>query len=1121
MANGIAEDIKRIRNFESLLKYLQRNLDWPIDLEEIEDMAFEYKPEELGLDNSCKVQIQEIRLLRPFTTNQPWGVFWIEFENRQLPVVVMRRILRALVPKKRATARAADRAVWNLKDLLFVSSLGEKGRRRITFSHFREEKDAEPTLETFSWDDSETHLYYLKELHMDRLRWPSNTSDVEGWRRQWSAAFSAGHRQPIRTAQDLSQKLAELARRTRDLVIEVMKYELKDGPLHRLFESFQKVLIHDLKEEGFADMVAQTIAYGLFSARCTGQQVLGLAHLEAMVPNTNRFLKELFAELASISGHKRGQINFDDLGLSEMVDLLRNTNIEAVLEDFGRQSGGGKEDPVVHFYETFLHVYDKQQKVQRGVFYTPKPVVSFIVRSVHEILQKEFALPDGLADTTTWGEMAARHPDLKIPAGMKPDDPFVQILDPATGTGTFLEEVIDVIHRAMSAKWGKQGLSAAQQRRSWNDYVPKHLLPRVHGFELMMAPYSVAHMKLGLKLRQTGYEFQSNQSLRVYLTNALDAPEKGNLRLGFLPSFLSHEVMQADAVKEKKAATVVIGNPPYSLLSANLKPQHRALIEPYKFIEGTRIKERAALQLEKNLNDDYVKFLRLAQSLIDRTKVGVLGMITNHSFLDNPTMRGVRCSLMVSASHVWITDLHGNSTKKEDAPDNRNDVNVFQIKQGVAITFLARTSRSVTSCLVRHHDLWGLREPKEDFLSANDVYSISWQQLNPTREYFLFIPQSMPLKHEFETFVGLPEVMPINGAGYITARDNLVVDFDRNVLIDRIRRFKSSRKDDALLLEEFKVAVKKGWDVGRARKNLKQVDLEKAVIQTNYRPFDERWIFFDSTLVWGRSWPTMKHLVRQPRNLSLLATRLTKDQWDVWVARTVSSHKAMSAYDTNSVFPLYLVGDGDDCQKEMLRDIKVNFTPKFLKSLADTLGLPQAGEFGMPSGISPEDIFHYIYAVFWSPGYRARYSEALRMSFPRVPLPTSAALFRALSGLGAELTALHLLESPLLDKCRTRYVGRRNPVIEKVQWSGGTVWLDGRESTGFTGISERLWNFHVGGYQVCSKWLKDRKNMPLSNDAILHYQRIVAALEATTRLMEKVDHVIGQHGRWPFVKPRG
>jgi hypothetical protein len=620
MALGIAEEIGKIRDFESLLKYLQKDLDWPIDLAEVDELTFEYQPEELGLDEDCQVKIREIKHLRPLTTNQPWGVFWIEFESRHLPVVVMRRILRALVPKKRASARAADRAVWNCKDLLFISSLGEHGHRRITFSHFREETGAEPTLETFSWDERETHFYYLERLHMDRLQWPADTTDLDRWRRQWAAAFTAGYREPIRTSKDLSERLAALAARTRDLVLQVLKYERPDGPLHGLLESFQRALIHDLTAEGFADMVAQTIAYGLFSARCTGEEVLGLAHLEAMVPNTNRFLKDLFAQLAAISGHRKGQINFDDLGLSEMVTLLRNTNIEAVLEDFGRQSGGGKEDPVIHFYETFLTIYDRDQKVQRGVFYTPKPVVSFIVRSVHEILQREFGLADGLADTTTWGEMAARLPGLVIPKEAKPSEPFVQILDPATGTGTFLEEVVEVVHATMAAKWKNQKKNRAEIEEAWNEYVPKHLLPRIRGFELMMAPYAVAHMKIGLRLRQTGYRFESTERLRVFLTNTLEPPEKGTRKLDFLPDFLSQEAMQADVVKEKKAITVVIGNPPYSGHSANkgdwiydlMRSRLRDGADSFFNVDGKPLGERNP----KWLNDDYVKFIRYGQSRI-------------------------------------------------------------------------------------------------------------------------------------------------------------------------------------------------------------------------------------------------------------------------------------------------------------------------------------------------------------------------------------------------------------------------------------------------------------------------------------------------------------------------
>jgi hypothetical protein len=329
MALAIGLNPGHIKDFRTFLTYLRESLDWPLDLADVDELTFDYEPEELELDEEYRVKIRQIKHLRPFSTNQPWGIFWIDFENRQLPVVVMRRILRALVPKRRVSARASDRAVWNLRDLLFMSALGESGYRRITFSHFREVPDATPMLETFSWDDRETHFYYLERLHLERLHWPADTSDVEGWRRQWAGAFTSAYREPVRTSQDLSMRLAALAARTRDLTLQVLKYEREDGPLHGLLEAFQRVLIHDLTPEGFADTAAQTIAYGLFSARCTGEPVGGLARLSAMVPNTNRFLKDLFAQLAALSGHRKGQLDFDDLGLSEMVRLLQNTNIEA------------------------------------------------------------------------------------------------------------------------------------------------------------------------------------------------------------------------------------------------------------------------------------------------------------------------------------------------------------------------------------------------------------------------------------------------------------------------------------------------------------------------------------------------------------------------------------------------------------------------------------------------------------------------------------------------------------------------------------------------------------------------------------------------------------------------
>lgn len=1121
MAQALAEDIGKIRDFRTLLTYLQENLDWPIDMAEVEELTFEYQPEELGLDEECKVKIREIKHLRPFTTNQPWGVFWIEFENRQLPVIVMRRILRALVPKKRSSARAADRAVWNLKDLLFISSLGETGRRRITFSHFREEKDAEPTLETFSWDDRETHFHYLKGLHLDRLRWPASTSDTAAWRLQWVSAFTTGYREPIRTAKDLSEKLASLAARTRDLVRGALKYERSDGPLHGLFESFQKVLIHDLEEDGFADMVSQTIAYGLFSARCTGQEVLGLAHLEAMVPNTNRFLKELFAELARISGQKKGQINFDDLGLSEMVDLLRNTNIESVLEDFGRQSGGGKEDPVVHFYETFLHVYDKQQKVQRGVFYTPKPVVSFIVRSVHEILQKEFGLPDGLADITTWGEIADRNPTVKIPAGAKADGPFVQILDPATGTGTFLEEVIDVIHKTMSAKWRKQGIGAQQQIAAWNEYVPKHLLPRLHGFELMMAPYSVAHMKLGLKLRQTGYEFKSTQQLRIYLTNTLEPPEKGNRKLGFLPDFLSHESMQADALKEGKPITVIIGNPPYSAMSANLSDEARSIVDLYRSLNGQRIKERSMLQFEKNIQDDYIKFISIAQRFILQSGAGVVGLITNHSYLDGPTLRGMRASLLDTFETVSVIDLHGNGNKKEVPPTGDTDQNVFDILQGTAISLLRVRRRKTTgSGKLWWAELWGSRDSKYEVLLRNSVRSVGLVECTPRSPYYFFLSNASAGPPDWAYGIPLNEIFTRYSTGTETGFDELMIDFESAELRKKIRAFTDPGAPRASIKSEWQI------DGGHAEvllDNRKSFDVEhigRYVLPFQFRAFDYRKAYLKKDLLKTNSFNVMEHLsVETP---GIVATRQTKERFGIFVVAGFCGHKCTSGYDRSYAFPAWT---GPNC--EGLLPARTSLMNEgFIKRARATL---VAGPAKYTA--SERDLFHYIVALLSSPRYEDRYRENLKREFPRVFLTADAVLFHKMTQFGADLSALFLLaENYAYASWNSPHATNKNPLrLDAVSLQGskrsevdaGYPHHDGRRvyinpSTWFDGVEDSCWSAHVGAFQICEKWLKDRRGRSLSASELEHYSRVVNAIRGIRRVREAIDVAIIKAGGWPL-----
>ncbi|MEP0806643.1 MAG: N-6 DNA methylase [Chloroflexota bacterium] len=676
-------DLRRIKTFPQLIKYLRTELGWPVDEEQADDLTFDYSPEELGLDAKSAVKVRSAKQLRPLVSGQPWGIFWIDFEPKKLPVTVMRRILNQLAAKKRGGTSA--QAAWNLEDLLFISAVGSEksDQREIAFAHFHQEQGDLPTLRVLGWDGADTPLKmdYVAKTLKEKLRWPPNPQDAQTWRETWAQAFRHKPGHVIRTADALAARLAELARNIRAAAETLMAHESENGRLRKLHKAFQTALIHDLKESDFADMYAQTITYGLLTAAISRQSgALVAEDVKEMVPVTNPFLKEMLETFLHAGGRKRG-IDFDELGVQEVVEALRSeeTDLPAILRDFNNRAEG--EDPVIRFYEDFLEAYDKALKVQRGVFYTPKPVVSYIVRGVHELLQTEFGLEDGLASTVTWGGMARLHPEIRVPQGVSPDSFFVTILDPATGTATFLVEVIDVIYKTMSAKWKREGKNAAQIQAAWNEYVPQALLPRLYGYELMMAPYAIAHMKIGLKLFETGYRFASNQRANIYLTNALEEPSP--LAEGSAASLfeaLGHEAQAVNAVKRDVRFTVVIGNPPYSGHSANASKNEDGswnfigkLLQDYYKVDGKPLGERNP----KWLQDDYVKFLRFGQWNIQQPKIGILAMITNHGYLDNPTFRGMRQQLMQHFDKTYLLDLHGNSNKKETAPDGSKDENVF------------------------------------------------------------------------------------------------------------------------------------------------------------------------------------------------------------------------------------------------------------------------------------------------------------------------------------------------------------------------------------------------------------------------------------------------------------
>ena len=1147
-----------IKRFDQLIAYLRREMGWPIDGDDFEELTFEYTPEELGIDTKNAAKIQEIKRLRPLVPNQPWGIFFVKFEPKKLPVVALRRILSQVALKKRASANSAERTAWAKDDLLFVSNYGVGDERQISFAHFSTPTNGHdlPTLKVLGWNNRNTalHLAAVATELTEHLSWPKNDSDASAWREQWRAAFTLRHREVITTSRELSVRLAKLARDIRDRIKAALAIETERGPLNKLMKAFQAALVHDLDTDGFADMYAQTIAYGLLSARIADPHKKTVDDFASHM-RTNPLLRDLMEMFLKVGGRHNEPgaegIDFDELGVAEVVELLDNANMEAVVHDFGDRNP--REDPVIHFYELFLKEYDAEKRMQRGVFYTPRPVVSYIVRSVHALLRSEFGLKDGLADTATWGEMAERREGLSIPDAISPDQGFVQILDPATGTGTFLVEAIDLIHKTLVAKWKAQGHGEKEIHAFWNEYVPKHLLPRLHGYELLMAPYAIAHLKIGLKLYETGYRFGSDERARVYLTNALESEQDFSQgAFDFAIPALADEAQAVNEVKRDGRFTVVIGNPPYSGHSANKGAWIRELlrgsagtlrVENYFEVDGGPLNERNP----KWLNDDYVKFIRLAHWQIERTGLGLLGFITNHSYLDNPTFRGMRESLAATFPRAHLLDLHGNAKKKERAPDGGKDENVFDIQQGVAIGLFTCSPSGIEPIYpaYNHADVWGVREQtggagKYDRLVASDAASMEWQALSPKPPLRLFVPSDDALHEEYEAGASISDIFPVNSVGIVTARDKLTIQWTADDMERIVEDFAARGTEAARTFYDLGKDAR-DWQVQLAQEDVRRRD--GRISPVLYRPFDRRFTYYTGK---SRGFicmprPEVMRRMLTGENVGLIFMRQVAmgDEYTHFGAsrHPVDNRAFYSNKGIMSFGPLYLypgVGKADGSLFSRWPKGKGGRTPNldlgFVEQLAAATELrfvsDGRGDLGKTFG--PEDVVAYIYAVFHSPGYRERYEALLKLDFPRVPLPESVDLFRRLVEAGHDLLALHLLESPKLGKPITSYAGPRNPEVGRVGWSDGTVWLDagktsareGHRATmpgtmGFQGVPVEVWDFHIGGYQVCHKWLKDRKGRTLSDEDVAHYQKIVVALNETIRIMAEIEEVIEAHGGWP------
>ncbi len=872
------------------------------------------------------------------------------------------------------------------------------------------------------------------------------------------------------TAESLAIELAKRTRFLRDVVLEELKQELEElkqeqqarnGCLLGFYEAFQRYLIAGLRLEEFANLYAQTITYGLFAARTRAPDGFSRTAAFKHIPRTIGILRDLFRFISLEDLPEQMEWIVDDI-----AQVLAEADVQGMMSQFYRAGKG--DDPVVHFYETFLAHYDPEERERRGVYYTPDPVVSYIVRSLHSLLKSRFAMADGLASNE------------------------VTLLDPAAGTMTFVARAAELAVQEFVRKYGTGARDA---------FIRDHILCHFYAFELMVAPYAVGHLKMAFFLEELGHRLQGNERVPFYLTNTLDMSELEASRLPVLAS-LAEESRLAARVKREQPTLVILGNPPYSGHSANRGDWILRQIETYKQVDGQPLGEKNP----KWLQDDYVKFLRFAQWKIEQTGRGLVGMITNHSYLDNPTFRGMRWSLLQTFDEIYVLNLHGNSLKRERCPDGSPDENVFDIRQGVAIAlFVKRGEGHNQEPKVFYADLWGRREDKYDWLRQHDVNCTPWTPLHPQAPLYLFVPQDEAGLKRYNAFPSVTDIFERYSVGIVTARDHLTVRWTPEEVWTRVVTF--APMDPELARQAYRLGKDtRDWQVRLAQQDLKDSGPDRQkVVPILYRPFDVRYTYYTGRSRGFLCMPrpeVMRHMLAG-ENVALIITRQVKAAltWrHCFVSDRIAECCLVSNYtsEIGYVIPLY-VYPGAEREGQLSisepQSRRPNLRPQVLQILAQHYGQEP----------TPEQVFYYIYAVLYAPSYREKYAEFLRLDFPRIPFTRNHEFFLNLAKLGERLVDLHLLRSLELDPPACRFEGEGDYRVQKVTYDAGAqrVWINGAQY--FAPVPPEVWEYATGGYQVCGKWLKDRRGRALSLDDIRTYCRIVTALGKTIEIQQAID----------------
>ena len=862
------------------------------------------------------------------------------------------------------------------------------------------------------------------------------------------------------SSKELASRLAGSAINLRQLISTTFKLENESGYLHKWIKAFRDTLISDLSEDRFADMFAQTLVYGFFSARANHgpSEDFNREAASRIIPETNPFLRRLFHEFVGLD-----MPNTISWAVDELVECLRRTDVEKVLKDFGAKSG--RNDPIFHFYETFLSEYDPNLKEALGVYYTPAPVINFITRSVDRVIQNEFGRKLGLADEQTL------------------------ILDPATGTGSFLHKAIEIIEERMRPQAG-----------TWPQYVSESLLKRIFGFEIMMAPHAIAHFKLGKQLKDSGYDFTSGRRLGVYLTNTLE--EAASKSETLFAQFISDEANEAAEIKANRQIVAVFGNPPYKQYAQNHGKWIQKLMQDYK----VGLKEK-----KNNSDNDYMKFMRFAQWRIEKTGYGVAAFITPNSFLDAITLRQMRSSLLNSYNKIYILNLHG-SAMVESANKDDHDKNVFEIRQGVAISVFVKEKDNAGECEVKYAEIKGSRESKYAFLDTNDVSTVKWETLPIAKDRNFFTPSALTKVAGYEEFLSVKDIFPTHNSGIQPKRKEMVQFSEEGVrqIVEDLNFMETEDLRAKYRLPEDNT----GWSIAKAKKHAEKLTKEEfSPTRIQYRTFDYRWTVVEdySSGVIGRPrWDIMRHM-RRPNNIGMILLRQLScaSFQHAWVTRCPIDENTISrkTREYNYLFPLFLELEEGQLTSEGQR---VNLGPRIQNALKSgpKLSLTTGIRGDFKKTIGPQDIFFYVYGILNSPEYRAKYFNELRIDFPRVPIFSDATVIKSVSELGERMAKYHLLEFEMTECESIKFPVRGTNIVENAEYDENLNGFRINDTQYFSPITHEEWQYKVGGHEVLRAFFDDRRGRQLTSEEIRSIRQMVVSVRKTIELARQIDSVL-------------